>query len=55
MGRDSVGSNGCNLRFVTGEFRVEAAAESRGFLSVDEKGRWEVGNWVGFVGWAGLG
>ena len=39
MGRDGVGSNGGNLRFETGDFRVEAATESGGFFSVDEKGR----------------
>ena len=44
MGRDGVGSNGGNLRFETVEFGVEAAAGSGGFLSVDEKGRWEVGD-----------
>ena len=55
MGRWGVGSNGGNLGFETGGFRVEDAAGSRGFFSVEEKGRWEVGNWVGFVVWAGLG
>ena len=55
MGREGVGSNGGNLRFETGEFRVESAAGSGGFLSVEEKRCWEVGNWVGFVVWAGLG
>ena len=44
MGREGVGSNGGNLRFETGKFRVEAAAGLGGFLSVDEKGHWEVGN-----------
>ena len=62
MGRGGVGSNGGNLRFETREFRVDDAVGSGGGGgggggggSVEEKGRWEVGNWVGFVVWAGLG
>ena len=54
-GGGAIGSNGGNFRFETGEFRVDDATGSGGFFGVEEKGSWEVGNWVRFVVWAGLG